>query len=44
MSKELSNVVKRFLKYVSVDTRSRDDADAIPSTQKQFDLARLIEA
>lgn len=44
MSKELSNVAKRFLKYVSVDTRSRDDADAIPSTQKQFDLARLIEA
>lgn len=44
MSKELSNVVKRFLKYVSVDTRSRDDADAIPSTQKQFDLARLTEA
>lgn len=44
MSKELSNVVKRFLKYVSVDTRSRDDADAIPSTQKQFDLARLIAA
>ena len=39
MTKELVN---RFLKYVSVDTQSCDGAQGCPSTQKQFDLARLL--
>lgn len=39
MTKELVNC---FLKYVSVDTQSCDGAQGCPSTQKQFDLARLL--
>ena len=44
MDKKLSNVTERFLRYVKVDTRSADGAESIPSTQKQFNLARMIEA
>ncbi len=44
MNKELSAVTERFLRYVKVDTRSKDGVDAIPSTEKQFNLARIIEA
>ena len=44
MDKKLSNVTERFLRYVKVDTRSADGVESIPSTQKQFDLARMIEA
>ena len=34
--------VKRFLKYIKVDTASSEDSDTTPSTNKQFDLARLL--
>lgn len=44
MDKKLSNVTERFLRYVKVDTRSADGVKSIPSTQKQFNLARMIEA
>ena len=44
MDKKLSNVTERFLRYVKVDTRSADGVESIPSTQKQFNLARMIEA
>src|SRR4029078_8092712 len=33
----------RFLRYVKIDTQSAEDKDTVPSTQKQFDLARLLE-
>ncbi len=36
------NVTERFLKYVSFDTMSKEDADTIPSTSKQFALANYI--
>lgn len=36
-------VDERFLKYVSFHTTSADDSDIIPSTQRQFELARYIE-
>lgn len=36
------NVTDRFLKYVSFDTMSAEDADTIPSTKKQFALAEYI--
>lgn len=39
----MSNVVERFLRYVSFDTGSEDDIEAIPSTEKQFKLARELE-
>ena len=37
------NVQDRFLKYVSFHTTSADDAGVIPSTERQFKLARFIE-
>jgi len=44
MDKKMSeNLVDRFLKYVSIDTQSSEDAgDKCPSTDKQFDLARYL--
>ncbi|MGM9661627.1 MAG: peptidase T [Oscillospiraceae bacterium] len=39
----LSRVVQRFLRYVQIDTQSADDAAAVPSTEKQYDLARLLQ-
>jgi tripeptide aminopeptidase len=36
------SVVARFLRYVKIDTQSREDADTVPSTRKQFDLANLL--
>jgi tripeptide aminopeptidase len=35
-------VVERFLRYVTIDTQSKEDVDSIPSTHKQFDLARVL--
>ncbi len=37
-----SNVLKRFLSYVAVDTQSMEDQKQFPSTEKQFNLARLL--
>jgi tripeptide aminopeptidase len=36
-------VLDRFLRYVKIDTQSAEDKEVVPSTQKQFDLARLLE-
>ena len=36
-------VADRFLKYVSYWTTSKEDAKEIPSTSRQFDLARELE-
>lgn len=33
----------RFLRYVKIDTQSAEDQHTVPSTKKQFDLARLLE-
>ena len=38
----MSSVVERFLKYVTIDTQSKEDADCFPSTEKQKDLAHLL--
>ena len=35
-------VVDRFLRYVHIDTQSKEDVDSIPSTQKQFNLAKIL--
>ncbi|MBI1313568.1 peptidase T [bacterium] len=38
----MDSVLDRFLRYVKVDTQSDENSDSYPSTQKQFDLCRLL--
>lgn len=35
-------LVERFLKYVKIDTQSSEESTTCPSTEKQFDLAKII--
>src|SRR4030095_7555660 len=35
-------VINRFLRYVKIDTQSKEDQTTVPSTRKQFDLANLL--
>lgn len=37
------NITERFLKYVSFDTQSAEDAGKTPSTDKQFRLAEYLK-
>lgn len=37
------DIVERFLKYVSFDTQSAEDAGKTPSTDKQLNLARFLK-
>ncbi len=34
--------VDRLIKYVKIDTQSKEDVEEVPSTRKQFDLARIL--
>jgi len=36
-------VVERFIRYIKIDTESDRNSETFPSTQKQYDLARLLE-
>lgn len=36
-------VLDKFLRYVKIDTQSKDGESTTPSTLKQFDLAKLLE-
>ncbi len=36
------NIKDRFLKYISIDTKSDPESETTPSTKKQFDLAELL--
>ena len=38
----LKTVLDRFLTYVAIDTQSTYNPKTFPSTQKQFDLAKLL--
>ena len=38
----MSKVVDNFLKYIAFDTQSAEDAAAVPSTEKQIALAKLL--
>ena len=38
----MSNIVDRFMRYISIDTQSDEDSTTSPSTAKQFRLARLL--
>ena len=37
-----SSVLERFLRYVVIDTQSREDSPTYPSTATQYDLLRLL--
>lgn len=37
-----SSVLSRFLKYIVIDTQSKDEMGVIPSTEKQRNLAKLL--
>ncbi len=39
----MSEVIERFLRYVKIDTQSQDGSESAPSTEKQSELARLLE-
>ena len=36
-------VAERFMRYVQIDTQSDPEATCFPSTEKQKDLARVLE-
>lgn len=36
------SVLARFIRYAEIDTQSADDAETVPSTPAQWDLARLL--
>lgn len=38
----MSEVIEKFLRYVSIDTESMDDQKQVPSTEKQRTLAKLL--
>ena len=38
------SVKERFISYVQIDTQSDPETGTHPSTAKQFDLARKLEA
>ena len=38
----MNNLVERFLRYVSVDTQSNEDAQTQPSTMKQLNLLSML--
>ncbi len=40
----MENVKEKFLRYIAIDTQSRDNADCFPSTEKQLELAELLKA
>ena len=37
-----SGVLDRFLRYVAIDTQSREGSDTYPSTATQFDLLKVL--
>ncbi|HEX9005887.1 MAG TPA: peptidase T [Bacteroidota bacterium] len=36
------SALERFLRYVRIDTQSKDEAEEYPSTKKQYDLLKLL--
>ncbi|MCL5268683.1 MAG: hypothetical protein M1469_11365 [Bacteroidetes bacterium] len=36
------SAVDRLVKYVKIDTQSKEEADQVPSTRKQLDLAGVL--
>ena len=40
----MNSLLDRFLRYVRIDTQSNENSSTVPSTFKQLDLCRLLEA
>jgi tripeptide aminopeptidase len=40
--KPKEQAIDRFLRYVKIDTQSKEDQPTVPSTKKQFNLANLL--
>lgn len=40
----IPEVAQRFMRYVQIDTQSDPESSSFPSTEKQKDLARILEA
>ena len=38
----MQKIIDRFVKYVKIDTQSDPNNPAFPSTEKQWDLARIL--
>ena len=38
----MSDLIERFLRYVKIHTTSVEDSENFPSTERQFDLAKLL--
>lgn len=39
----MKSTAERFLEYISVDTTSREESSSCPSSETQWDLARILE-
>ncbi|KUK95852.1 MAG: Tripeptide aminopeptidase [Anaerolineaceae bacterium 46_22] len=39
----MNPVISRFIRYIKIDTQSARKSDTFPSTQKQLELAKLLE-
>jgi tripeptide aminopeptidase len=40
----MENILDRFLRYVQIDTQSNEHCESYPSTEKQLNLCRMLEA
>ena len=38
----MENIKDRFLRYIAIDTQSNEESESQPSTEKQFNLLRLL--
>ena len=40
--KIMENLIERFIKYIKIDSQSDPESDAMPSTEKQWNIARVL--
>jgi len=40
---EFNDILERFLRYVKIDTQSNEESTSFPSTEKQFNLAKVLK-
>lgn len=38
----MNKMIEKFMEYVKIDTQSDEESTSIPSSQKQFDLAKIL--
>ncbi|NNC70567.1 MAG: peptidase T, partial [Flavobacteriaceae bacterium] len=39
---KMEHIIKRFIKYITIDTQSDPNNPEFPSTDKQWDLAKIL--